>query len=111
MNAAPKTVFSRTLESADWTNSTIVRGDTTAEIAKLKSQGDGEILAHGGISFLQSLVRLDLVDELRLSVFPYLAGNGQTLFADLPKSRPLELVSSTPFGNGVVGMIYRRDRS
>jgi dihydrofolate reductase len=108
LNAAPKAVFSQTLKSADWANSTIVRGDTTAEIAKLKSQGDGEILAHGGISFLQSLVRLDLVDEIRLSVFPYLVGNGQTLFADLPKSRPLELVSSTSFGNGVLGLVYRR---
>lgn len=108
LNSAPKAVFSRTLTSADWANSTIVGGDTAAEIAKLKSQGTGEILAHGGISFLQSLVRLDLVDEYRLTVFPYLVGSGQTLFADLPKPRPLELISSTSFGNGTIGLVYRR---
>ena len=108
MNAASKAVFSGTLQSADWNNTTIVNGDTAAEIEKLKQEGTGDIMAHGGVSFVQSLVRLDLVDEYVMTVFPYLAGPGASLFADLPRRQPLELVSSTAFGNGTVGLTYRR---
>jgi dihydrofolate reductase len=110
MNSATKVVFSSTLTTADWANTTIVNGDTAAEIEKLRQEGDGDIMVHGGISFVQSLVRLDLADEYRLSVFPYLAGTGLALFAGIAKPRPLELVSSTSFGNGMVGLVYRRHR-
>jgi dihydrofolate reductase len=108
MNTASKAVFSSTLKSAGWNNTTIVNGDTAAEIEKLKQEGTGDIMAHGGVSFVQSLVRLDLVDEYLLTVFPYLAGPGASLFAELPRPQPLELVSSTAFGNGLVGLVYRR---
>jgi dihydrofolate reductase len=108
MNTASKAVFSSTLKSAGWNNTTIVNGDTAAEIEKLKQDGTGDIMAHGGVSFVQSLVRLDLVDEYMLTVFPYLAGPGASLFAELPGPHPLELVSSTGFGNGCVGLAYRR---
>jgi dihydrofolate reductase len=108
MNTAPKAVFSSTLTSAGWNNSTIINGDTAAEIEKLKQHGTGDIVAHGGVSFVQSLVRLDLVDEYMLTVFPYLAGAGASLFAELPEPRLVELVSSTAFGNGTVGLAYRR---
>jgi dihydrofolate reductase len=110
MNSAPKAVFSSTLTTAGWHNTTIVNGDTTAEIEKLRQHGEGDIMAHGGISFVQSLVRLDLVDEYVLTIFPYLAGGGQRLFADFPKGRALELADSTSFGNGMTGLIYRRRR-
>jgi dihydrofolate reductase len=108
MNSCRKVVFSSTLTSADWANTTIVNGDTAAEIEKLRQQGDGDIMVHGGIRFVQALARLDLADEYRLSVFPFLAGSGETLFGGIPKPRPLELVSSTSFGNGMVGLVYRR---
>ncbi|HTW02020.1 MAG TPA: dihydrofolate reductase family protein [Streptosporangiaceae bacterium] len=108
MNTAPKAVFSSTLKSAGWNNSTIVNGDTATEIEKLKQDGTGDIMAHGGVSFVQSLVRLDMVDEYLLTVFPYLAGPGASLFAELPGPQPLELVSGTAFGNGTVGLAYRR---
>jgi dihydrofolate reductase len=107
LNKGEKVVFSRTLESTDWAGTTIARGDLVEEIAKLKAEGDGEIAAYGGISFLRSLVRHDLVDEYRLTVYQYLVGSGTTLF-DVPESRALELVSAVPFGNGVVGLTYRR---
>ena len=110
MNSATKVVFSSTLTTADWANTTIVNGDTAAEIEKLRQDGDGDIMVHGGISFVQSLARLDLADEYRLSVFPYLAVTGPALFAGIAKPRPLELVSSTSFGNGMVGLVYRRHR-
>jgi dihydrofolate reductase len=110
MNSARKAVFSRTLPGSDWSGTTILRGDLATELGKLRQEGDGEIIAHGGVSFARSLVRLDLVDEFRLQVFPFLAGSGQALFADVDKPRDLELVSSTPFGNQTVAMTYRRKR-
>ncbi len=108
MNAVPKAVFSATLKTADWNNTVILGGDTVAEIEKLKRAGTGEILAHGGISFARSLVELDLVDEYRLAVFPYVAGSGRRLFEDQGKPRSLTLTSATAFGNGVVELVYRR---
>jgi dihydrofolate reductase len=107
MNKARKAVFSRTLSTTDWANSTILGGDLGEQIARLKSEGSGDIVAHGGVSFVQSLVRLDLVDEYRLTVFPYLAGRGRSLFAGVAESGPLELVSGAVFGNGTAGLIYR----
>ena len=107
LNKGRKVVFSSTLESADWENTTIARGDLVEEIGKLKAEGGGDIAAYGGISFLRSLVRADLVDEYRLTVYSYLVGSGSTLF-DVPESRALELVSAVPFGNGVLGLTYRK---
>ncbi len=111
MNNGQKAVFSSTLTSADWHNSTIVSGkDTAAEIEKLRQQGTGDIVAHGGVSFARSLARLDLPDEYVLTIFPFVAGTGPTLFGTQTAARPLELVSSTGFGNGMVGLVYRRLR-
>jgi dihydrofolate reductase len=108
MNRVRKVVFSRTLEHADWQNTTIARGDLTEEIDALRAGGDGVIAAAGGMSFVRALTRADLVDEYRLSMYPYLAGSGTTL-SDVP--RALDLVSSTAFGNGVIGLSYRRGTS
>jgi dihydrofolate reductase len=105
-----KPVFSSTLQAAGWAGTTIVSGDLAAGLDALRQHGSGEILAHGGIRFAQSLARLDLVDEYRLGVVPGTAGGGPALFADLPRPRPLELVSSTAFANGIVGLTYRRPR-
>jgi dihydrofolate reductase len=108
MNAAPKAVFSATLKTADWNNTVILSGDMVAEIEELKRAGTGEILAHGGIGFARSLIGMDLVDEYRLAVFPYVAGSGRRLFEDQDKLRSLTLESATAFGNGVVELVYRR---
>ena len=107
INAARKVVFSQTLPAADWANTTIARGATAAEIDKLRHGGDGYIMVSGGISFWQSLMRLDLIDEYRVTLLPYLAGAGQRLFDGLAESRQLELTSSTPFSNGTVELEYR----
>ncbi len=108
LNAARKVVFSRTLTTADWGNSTVARGDLAEEINRLKREGTGDIIAHGGIGFWQSLIRLDLADAYRITVFPFVAGTGTRLFDDLDMSRQLELVSSTPFAHGTVELQYRR---
>jgi dihydrofolate reductase len=110
LNPARKVVFSRTLKTGEWANTTIAAGDTTEEIDKLKRDGDGHIIVWGGVSFWRSLMRLDLIDEFQLDMFPYVAGEGTRLFDDVPKSYQLDLVSSTAWSNGTVGLHYRRHR-
>jgi dihydrofolate reductase len=110
LNAGRKVVFSRTLQTAEWANSTIAAGDTTEEIDKLRQGGDGHIVAWGGVSLWRSLMQLDLIDEFRIDLHPYIAGEGTRLFDDVPKSYRLDLVSTTEFSNGIVGLRYRRHR-
>jgi dihydrofolate reductase len=108
--AARKVVFSRTLTTVDWANTTIAAGDTAEEIDKLRLGGDGHIVVWGGVGFWRSLMQLDLVDELQLSMFPYVAGEGTRLFDGVPKSYRLDLISSVPSTNGIVELQYRRHR-
>ena len=108
LNAARKVVFSRTLTTADWASTTIASGDLAEEIDKLRRGGDGYIVVSGGIRFWQSLARLDLIDEYRLTLVPYLAGDGVRLFENVG-SRSLDLLSSTAFSSGLQ-LEYRRHR-
>jgi dihydrofolate reductase len=110
MNAARKVVFSRTLSNADWTNSTIASGALDAELDTLKRGGNGTIIAHGGLGFWKSLIERDLIDEYRITVFPYLAGTGARLFGGITEPPGLELVSAIPFKNGTLEVTYRRPR-
>jgi dihydrofolate reductase len=110
LNAAPKVVFSRTLKTADWANTTIAAGDTAEEIERLRRGGDGHIVVWGGVSLWRSLMQLDLIDELQLSVFPYVAGEGTRLFDGVPKSYRLDLVSSSASSNGILELQYSRHR-
>jgi dihydrofolate reductase len=110
LTPARKVVFSRTLKTAEWANTTIAAGDTTEEIDKLRQGGDGHIIVWGGISFWRSLMRLDLIDEFHLDLYPYVAGEGTRLFDDVSKSYQLDLVSSTAWSNGTVGLHYQRHR-
>jgi dihydrofolate reductase len=108
MNAMPKYVVSSTLQSADWNNSTILSGDFVAEIEKLKDEVDGVILVAGSAQLVQSLVEHDLVDELRLMVFPVVLGSGKRLFGDTTDKKSLELADSKVVGDGVAILTYRR---
>ncbi|AQZ66998.1 Bifunctional deaminase-reductase domain protein [[Actinomadura] parvosata subsp. kistnae] len=110
LNTGRKVVFSRTLKTADWPNTTIAAGDTTQEIDKLRTGGDGHIVVWGGVRLWRSLMRLDLIDELELSMFPYVAGEGTRLFDGTPNSYRLDLISSTPSDNGIIYLHYRRRR-
>ena len=106
MNEIPKVVFSRTLTSAEWPETRIASGDTAEEIARLKGEQGGEILAHGGTGFAHSLIELGLVDQYRLWVLPAAVGEGAPLFTRLPRLLPLRLVSSKAFPNGLLELIY-----
>jgi dihydrofolate reductase len=110
LNAARKVVFSRTLKTADWPNTTIAAGDTAEEIDELRQGGDGHIVVWGGVSLWRSLMLLDLIDEVQLSVFPYVAGEGTRLFDGVPRSYRLDLVSSTASKSGILELQYRRHR-
>jgi len=109
-NAARKVVFSRTLKTADWANTTIAAGDTAEEIDKLRQGDDGHIVVYGGLSFWQSLMRLDLIDYFYLTMIPFVAGEGRRLFGDVGKYGPLDLISSMTLSNGTLELEYRRHR-
>ena len=92
LNSLPKFVASRTLRSVEWTNSTLLRGDVAEAVAKLKAQEGGEIQVHGCGNLLQTLLRHDLVDTLRIWQFPVVLGTGKRLFAEGTIPRSFRLV-------------------
>lgn len=106
MNTIRKLVFSASLESADWSNSTLVRGDSLAEVEKLKKGEGGDIALFGHGRFAQSLLEAGLIDELRLSVHPVLAGSGSLFFSEGEK-KGLKLVGTRVLGTGVVVLCYQ----
>jgi dihydrofolate reductase len=111
MNAGRKVVFSRTLKTADWANTTIAAGDTVEEIDRLRQGGDGHIVVWGGVTLWRSLMQLDLIDEFHLGLHPYIADEGTRLFDDVPRSYRLDLISSTAFQQtGILELQYRRHR-
>ncbi len=105
-NAMPKYVVSSTLEEPEWNNSTVLKGDVAEEVAKLKREQDGDIYVHGSARLVQTLVDRDLVDELRLMVFPVVLGSGKRLFGETSDKKPLRLVDSKVVGDGVAILIY-----
>jgi dihydrofolate reductase len=106
MNEMPKYVVSSTLREADWNNSTILSGDLAAEITKLKQDVDGVILVPGSAQLAQGLLEHDLLDELRLMVFPVLLGSGRRLFGANGAKKPLQLVGSKTVGDGIAVLTY-----
>ena len=105
-NSMPKYVVSSTLEDPEWNNSTVLKGDVATEVANLKEQYDGEIVVHGSARLVQTLIDHDLVDELRLMVFPVVLGSGKRLFGETSNKKPLRLTDSKMVGGGVAILIY-----
>jgi dihydrofolate reductase len=115
MNAIPKVVFSRsgspaleptTTRAPGWDNTRVLGGDLAADIAVLKAESGKDLLAHGGASFAQALVRLGLVDEYRLVVHPVVLGCGLALF-DGAAPFDLTLTDATRFPSGTQGLVYQ----
>jgi dihydrofolate reductase len=108
MNSMPKYVVSSTLKTAEWNNSTILSGDVVEEVKKLKDEVDGVILIAGSARLVQTLIESDLVDELRLMVFPVVLGSGKRLFGDTTDKKPLRLTDSKFVGDGIAILTYQR---
>jgi len=106
LNSMPKYVVSSTLEDAEWNNSTVLSGEMTEEVERLKREIDGEILVYGSTQLVRTLFEHGLVDELRLMVHPVMVGAGKRLFGETSEKRPLRLVDSKQVGEGVVILTY-----
>jgi dihydrofolate reductase len=106
-NGMPKYVVSSTLEGPEWNNSTVLKGDVAEEVSKLRQSSDGDIVVHGSAQLAQALLEHDLVDELRLMVFPVVLGKGKRLFGDTSAKKRLELADSKIVGDGIAILIYR----
>lgn len=107
INAMPKHVVSNTLETADWSNTTIISGDVTGKIRKLRDEADGDILIYGSAALVHSLIGAGLIDEFRLMIYPTVLGRGTRLFPDgIPVS--LSFAGSRQFDDGIQLLVYRR---
>ena len=107
-NQMPKYVVSSTLEDPEWTNSTVLEGDVAEEVSRLKERHDGDIVVHGSVQLVQTLLEQDLVDELRLMVFPVVLGAGKRVFGETSDKKRLQLADSKTVGDGVAILVYRR---
>ena len=107
-NNMPKYVVSSTLEDPEWNNSTVINGDVAQEIARIRDETDGDIVVHGSATLAQTLLESDLVDELRLMVFPVALGSGKRLFGEASDMKALRLIDSKTVGDGVQILIYQR---
>jgi dihydrofolate reductase len=105
-NSMPKYVVSSTLDKAEWNNSTVLGGDVVDEVTKLKGGAGGDIVVHGSATLVQALLDNDLVDELRLMVFPVVLGKGKRLFGATSDKKRLRLADTKTVGDGVTILTF-----
>jgi dihydrofolate reductase len=110
LNNLPKYVVSSTLEDPDWNNSTVLKGDVVTEVSRLKHELDGEIVVPASFQLVRTLIEHDLVDELRLKIFPVVLGTGERLFGETSDKKPMRLVETQPLGDGVAILTYEPAR-
>ncbi len=108
-NGTRKYVVSTTLDKVEWNNSTLIKGDVMAEIAKLKQEDGSDIFIHGSGALAKSLMSHGLIDRIRLLIYPVVLGEGQRFFQDGFAAK-FRLVESRSFSSGVVAVIYEPDR-
>jgi len=106
LNSLPKYVVSSTHEDPDWNNSTVLKGDVVAEVAKLKDELEGEIVVPASFQLVHTLIEHDLVDELRLKIFSVVLGTGERLFGETSDKKPMRLVDTQTLGDGVAFLTY-----
>jgi dihydrofolate reductase len=107
LNGLPKYVVSSTLSEPRWSPATVLAGEVVAEVSALRRRVEGDIVVYASIRLARTLLEHDLVDELRLMVFPVVLGSGKRLFDDTTERKPFELVDSRPSG-AVVTLTLRR---
>jgi dihydrofolate reductase len=106
INSMPKYVVSSTLEDPEWNNSTVLKGDVVTEVSKLKQQLDGEIVVPASYQLGRTLIEHDLVDELRLVVFPVVLGAGERVFGETSDKKPMRLLDARTMGEGLALLTY-----
>jgi dihydrofolate reductase len=111
MNGLPKYVVSSTLEQPDWNNSTVLKGDVVTEVSKLKQELNGEIVALGSPQLARTLIEHDLVDELRLTIYPVVLGAGARLFGETSDKKPMRLLDTRTVGDGIAILTYEAVRA
>ena len=110
LNSMPKYVVSSNLEDPDWNNSIVLKGDVVNEVSKLKQEIGGDIVVPGSFQLLRTLIVHDLVDELRLKIFPVVLGAGERLFGETSDKKPMRLLDSRTIDDGVAFLTYERVR-
>jgi dihydrofolate reductase len=110
LNNMPKYVVSSTLEDPDWNNSTVLKGDVVDEVSKLKQELDAEIVVAASFRLVHTLMEHDLVDELRLKIFPVVLGDGKRLFGETSDKKPMRLVDTKTIDGDVAYLTYERAR-
>jgi dihydrofolate reductase len=108
LNSLPKYVISSTLESPEWSNTTVLRGEVVEEVTKLKEKYEGDIVVYGSTQLAQTLIEHDLVDAIHLQVYPVIVGAGQRLFAETSATKRLRLAEAKTVGDGVHLLIYEK---
>jgi dihydrofolate reductase len=111
LNSLPKYVVSSTLTDPDWNNTRVLAGDVITEVSKLKQELDGDIVVPASYQLGRTLLRHDLIDELRLVVFPVVLGAGERLFDQTTARKPLRLVDTRTIGDGLVLLTYQPART
>ncbi|HEX8006890.1 MAG TPA: dihydrofolate reductase family protein [Trebonia sp.] len=110
LNSLPKYVVSSTLEEPEWSNSKVLNGDVVSEVSKLKQELAGEIVVPASFQLVRTLMEHDLVDELRLTVFPVVLGVGERLFGETSDKKPLRLVAARTVGSDLAYLTYETVR-
>ncbi len=111
LNTMPKYVISSTLKNPKWSNSTVLNGDAAVEVGRLKRELSGSIIVAGSITLVRTLIERDLVDELRLMIYPVVLGDGDRLFATMTDKVPMRLNDSRTLDDGLVYLTYERRRT
>jgi dihydrofolate reductase len=109
MNSIPKLVFSKTLQSAEWNNSTLISANASAEIRKLKQEGDRDMYVFGSANLSETFVNDNLFDEYRIGIAPVILGSGRPLFRQVVASKNLSLVSTQQLLTGGVVLKYQNN--
>ena len=107
LNSLPKYVVSSTLEDPDWNNSTVLTGDVVNEVSKLKQQLAGQIVVYASRQLVRTLIEHDLVDELRLIVYPVVLGAGERLFGETSDKKSMRLVETRTVGDNLAFLTYQ----
>jgi dihydrofolate reductase len=110
INGMPKYVVSSTLKDPEWNNATVIQGDVVSEVSKLKHELDGEIVIPASYQLARTLIQHDLVDELRVVVFPVVLGAGERLFDETSDKKPMRLLDSRTIGDGLAYLTYELAR-